>query len=71
MKDYYMVIERDSEGWYIGNIPTLPGCHTQARTIDELTARMQEALTLYLEDSNIIEPEFIGVQRYSDRKSVV
>lgn len=63
MKDYYMVIERDSEGWYIGNIPTLPGCHTQARTIDELTARMQEALTLYLEDSNIIEPEFIGVQR--------
>lgn len=63
MKDYYMVIERDSEGWYIGNIPTLPGCHTQARTIDELTARMQEALTLYLKDSNIIEPEFIGVQR--------
>ena len=62
--EYYMVIEKDSDGWYIGSIPSLPGCHTQARTMEELTPRMQEALTLYLEDSDLTScSEFIGIQR--------
>ncbi len=62
--EYYMIIEKDSEGWYVGSIPSLPGCHTQARTIEELTPRMREAMTLYLEDSDITSStEFIGVQR--------
>ena len=62
--EYYMVIEKDAEGWYIGSIPSLLGCHTQARTMEELTPRMQEALTLYLEDADITSfSEFIGVQK--------
>jgi predicted RNase H-like HicB family nuclease len=66
MKDYCMVINRDDTGWYIGNIPELPGCHTQGRTIEELTARMHEAIELYLEDTDInmlSASEFIGVHR--------
>lgn len=51
MAEYYMVIERDESGWYVGSIPELPGCHTQGRTIKKLTARMREAINLYLEDS--------------------
>ena len=66
MKEYYMVIERDQAGWYVGNIPELPGCHTQGRTIEELTARIREAIELYLEDGNAIvlpASEFVGVHR--------
>lgn len=66
MKEYYMIIERDSAGWYVGNIPELPGCHTQGKTLEELAVRMKEALTLYLEDEDkpLCPPsEFIGVQR--------
>jgi len=65
MKEYYMVIERDESGWYVGSIPELPGCHTQGHTIEELTLRMKEAIDLYLEDADehFTASEFIGVQK--------
>ncbi len=66
MREYYMVIERDGKGWYVGNVPELPGCHTQARSLDELKERMREAIDLYLEDAGAADlpsSEFIGVQK--------
>lgn len=44
-----VIIERNEEGWYVGSIPELPGCHTQAKTIDKLMERIKEAIKLYLE----------------------
>ncbi len=44
-----VIIERDPDGLYVGSVPDLPGCHTQARTLDELMQRMKEAVELYLE----------------------
>jgi predicted RNase H-like HicB family nuclease len=44
-----VVIERDSEGYYVASVPALPGCHTQARSLDELSERIKEAIELYLE----------------------
>ena len=38
---------------YVVDVPELPGCHTQARTITELTARVREAIQLCLEVSKI------------------
>ena len=66
MKEYFMIIERDEKGWYVGSIPELPGCHTQGHTIEELIERMKEAISLYLEDSDesMLPPfEFVGVQK--------
>ena len=66
MKEYFMIIERDERGWYVGSIPELPGCHTQGHTIEELTERMKEAISLYLEgsDESMFPPsEFVGVQK--------
>jgi predicted RNase H-like HicB family nuclease len=40
----HVVIERDEDGWWVGSVPTLPGCHTQARSLDELAERMKEAI---------------------------
>jgi predicted RNase H-like HicB family nuclease len=44
-------IERDEEGWFIGTVPELPGCRTQARSEDELIERLREAVELAVEDS--------------------
>jgi len=66
MKEYFMIIERDERGWYVGNVPELSGCHTQGHTIEELTERMKEAISLCLEDSDesMFSPsEFVGVQK--------
>ncbi|WP_298666177.1 type II toxin-antitoxin system HicB family antitoxin [uncultured Methanofollis sp.] len=60
-----VVIEKDEDGYYIGNVPSLPGCHTQARSIDELMERIKEAIALYIEVSGVDRGEhreFIGVQ---------
>ena len=50
MSDVYtVVIEKDEDGRFVGHAPALPGCHTQAQSIDELMGRMTEAISLRLE----------------------
>jgi predicted RNase H-like HicB family nuclease len=48
-RTFHVVIERDSEGYYVASVPALPGCHTQARSLDQLVERIKEAIALYLE----------------------
>jgi predicted RNase H-like HicB family nuclease len=43
------IIELDEDGYYVGSVLELPGCHTQARTLETLMERMREAIELYLE----------------------
>ncbi|MGQ0673360.1 MAG: type II toxin-antitoxin system HicB family antitoxin, partial [Hyphomicrobium sp.] len=64
-KVFNVVVERDSDGYYVASVPTLPGCHTQAPSIEELRDRVREAIALHLEDrGEEAEPlEFIGVER--------
>jgi len=65
MKKFNVVVERDEDGYYVASVPELPGCHTQAKTLDELRKRIEEAIKLYLEvekGSADITAEFIGVQ---------
>lgn len=66
-RDYNVVIERDSDGYYIASVPSLPGCHTQAKSLDTLMKRIQEAIELCLEVEQAAETQldFIGVQRVS------
>ena len=65
MKKFNIVVERDEDGYYVASVPELPGCHTQAKTLDELRARIEEAIKLYLEvekGAADVTTEFIGVQ---------
>ncbi len=48
-----MVIEWDSDGIYVANVPALPGCHTQAHSLDTLKERMRDAIALHLDE---VEP---------------
>ena len=64
--EFNVVVERDEEGWYVASVPALPGCHTQARSLDELMTRIREAIEAYLEAGETPQPlEFVGVQRVS------
>ncbi|MDQ3580937.1 MAG: type II toxin-antitoxin system HicB family antitoxin, partial [Pseudomonadota bacterium] len=44
-----VIIERDEEGYFIASVPSLPGCHTQAKSLDVLMQRIREAIELCLE----------------------
>ena len=64
-KEFSVVIERDAEGYYVASEPGLRGCHTQARSLDDLMARVREALELCLEvqGENVQSFDFIGVHK--------
>ncbi len=67
IKEFTIVIEQDEDGIYVASVPELEGCHTQARTLDELKERMKEAIELYLEvESDLVDEvplEFVGIQK--------
>jgi predicted RNase H-like HicB family nuclease len=46
---FSVVVERDADGYFVASVPAIPGCHTQARSLDELMARIREAIALNLE----------------------
>ncbi len=60
-----VIIERDEEGYFIASVPSLPGCHTQAKSLDVLMERIREAIELCVEvEGTLPEPlDFVGVQR--------
>ncbi len=63
-RDFYVVIERDEDGFFVGEVPQLRACYSQGRTLDELMANIREVIELSLEEqATETLPEFIGVQK--------
>ena len=64
-KKYTIIIEKDEHGWLVSEVVELPGCHTQAKTMDQLLKRTKEAIEAYLEIEDVsgISEEFVGVQQ--------
>ena len=64
-KKYTVIVEKDEEGWLISEVVELPGCHTQAKSMDQLIERTKEAIKAYLETEEKPETfeEFVGVQQ--------
>ena len=64
-RQFDVIVEQDSEGYYVATVPSLPGCHTQARSLDELRDRIVEAIELCLQVQDLEAPllDFVGVQR--------
>jgi len=61
-REYHVLIERDSEGFYVATVPELAGCHTQAKSLDTLMKRVREAIELCLEVEKPILTHFVGMQ---------
>ena len=65
VKKYTVLIEKDEDGWFVSEVVELPGCHTQAKTMDKLIERTKEAIKAYVEDEDYtpeVSNEFVGVQ---------
>ncbi|MFZ0615916.1 MAG: type II toxin-antitoxin system HicB family antitoxin [Chthoniobacterales bacterium] len=64
-KEFNVIIERDAEGNFVASVPALPGCHTQAKSLDKLMIRIREAISLCLEVESepVVTGDFVGVQR--------
>ena len=64
-KEFNVIIEKDEDGYYVSTVPALKGCHTQAKSLDELMERTKEAIELCLEEEKdiIYSYDFIGVQK--------
>ncbi|MEK6828069.1 MAG: type II toxin-antitoxin system HicB family antitoxin, partial [Nanoarchaeota archaeon] len=41
--NFTVLIEKDEDGYYVGSVLSLRGCHTQGRTIEELLKNIKEA----------------------------
>ena len=67
VKEFDVVVEMDADGYYVASVPALKGCHTQARSLDKLMVRVQEAIALCLDVEGVPSKpnKFVGVQRVS------
>ena len=57
---FNVVIEEDEDGGYVAEVPSLPGCHTQGDTQEEVLKNIKEAISLYIETIGArIPPEYM------------
>lgn len=73
-EQYKIIIERDEDGFFVASVPALPGCHTQAKTYDELLRRVRDAIMLCTSTAHhnrryrervrrfAYEPSFVGME---------
>jgi predicted RNase H-like HicB family nuclease len=52
---YRVVFERDPERAWLARVPSVRGCHTYGRTIDQARKRIREALGLWVDDAETAE----------------
>ena len=61
--EFPVVIEKDEDNMLIASVPTLPECHTQAKTFPTLMKRIKEAISLCLEvRKDLPHSRFIGLR---------
>lgn len=63
---FNVVVEQGEDGYLISEVVELPGCHTQAKTYDELIKRTKEAISLYLKamkPEEEVKTKFLSLQQ--------
>ena len=64
MKEFNIIIEQGEDGYLISEVVGLSGCHTQAKSLDELIKRTKEAISAYLKcQEEPIHEKFLGIQK--------
>ena len=67
MREFTVIIEQDEDGWLVGSVPALRGCHTQARNLEDLLENVKDAIQLCLEveeEKDAVEPlTLVGIHR--------
>ena len=64
-KEFHITIEKGEDGYYVASVVELPGCHTQAKSLNELDKRVKEVIELYLEaeGADLQIPQFIALKK--------
>jgi predicted RNase H-like HicB family nuclease len=58
-----VLIEQDEDGYYVGRVPALRSCYTQARTLETLHKRLKEVIELCLEEEKPAREKFVAVEQ--------
>ena len=67
--NFTVVIEKGEDGFYVGSVPAIHGCHSQGRTIDNLMDNIKEAIELCLEvEKDVPTEQFVGIQQVKVEK---
>ena len=65
-KTYKVIVERGMDGYFIAEVPELPGCYTQGKTMKELMSNIKEAIELYIESMRELKKKpqktFLGIK---------
>ena len=63
--EFNLIIEKGEDGYLIAEVVELPGCHTQAKPMNDLIIRIKEAISLYLEisENREIRSNFVRIQK--------
>lgn len=60
-REFSVIIEKDEDGYFVASVPTLRGCHTQAKSLGVLMKRIKEVIELCLEVEDPTVTEFVGL----------
>ncbi|HEY9295502.1 type II toxin-antitoxin system HicB family antitoxin [Microcoleus sp. ZQ-A2] len=62
-REFYVIIEWDEDGYYVGEVPQLKACYSQGETIDELLINIKEVIELCLEEEDENISQFVDIQK--------
>ena len=62
-KTFVVLIEKDENGTFIGEVPDLKGCYTQGDSVEEVMKNIKEVIEMCLEEQNITPNEFVGIRK--------
>lgn len=64
-RTFTVTIEKGEDGYYVGSVVELPGCHTQAKSLRELDRRVKQAIELHLEAAgkDLQIPELVAIKK--------
>lgn len=51
VKNFKVIIEQDEDGFFVADVPAIPGCYTQGKTYEEAVRRIKEVIELCLEEA--------------------
>lgn len=64
--EYTLIIKKGLDGYLIGSIVELPGCHAVGKTVEELLNNIKEVIEVFIEvEKPETVTEFIGIRKIS------
>ncbi len=63
-REFYVLVEKDGSGGFVGEAPQFRSCTGRGRTLDELMANMQKEIASCLQNEDAdIRSEVVGIYK--------